>query len=313
MTKPDEARPAAPLPSERGPVAWLAARVKLDAPGEATPFISFLVRRVFGPILRLLWPARLRGWENLPLDRPCLVVANHSGCGVLDALCLALLALEREGGPPRLAGMAHPAAFYLPIVGGFLRGVGAIPAAYQHAQAALERGVSVLIYPGGDHEAFRPVWQAGRVDFNGRQGFLRLARRAWVPIVPMGYWGTCFTQPVLWRSGLLPWLGVLPRAMGLKRLPITLTSLAALVLLLAVCLPERPLLALALVPVWVTAFPLAMLPCVPWPVRITLAPPIEPADLFGSRGEAAPLDAAYAEVVERVQAAVDTSRIPELA
>jgi 1-acyl-sn-glycerol-3-phosphate acyltransferase len=55
----------------------------------------------------------------------------------------------------------------------------------------------VLIFPGGDHEAFRPVWQAYRVDMANRKGFLRIARRAWVPIVPLGIRGSQFALPIL--------------------------------------------------------------------------------------------------------------------
>lgn len=301
------------LPSDRGPVAWLAARVKVDNPGEPRPWVVWLVRRVLGPVIRRVWPARLEGWEHLTPDRPALVVANHSGGGVVDVLCLALLALEREGGPPRLTGMAHPLAFYVPLLRGFLLGVGAVPATYAHAHAAFERGVSVLVYPGGDHEAFRPVWQARCVDWNGRKGFLRLARRAWVPVVPLGYWGTHFTQPVLWRSKLLPWLGVLPRVFGLKRLPLTVPGLAMLLAVVAVSTPDRPLHALVLFALWLYLGPLTfILPWVPWPVRMTLGPAIPPEALFGSPADGgedlAPLDAAYAQVLEKVQANVDTSR-----
>ena len=36
----------------------------------------------------------------------------------------------------------------------------------------------------GDHEAFRPFRDRDRIDFAGRTGFIRLALRAQVPIVP---------------------------------------------------------------------------------------------------------------------------------
>jgi 1-acyl-sn-glycerol-3-phosphate acyltransferase len=292
-------------PSDRGPVAWLARRAKVGSPGEPRPWVLGLLRWVVTPLVRLLWPARLVGWERVPADRAALIVANHSGSGVVDVFALAVALLERPGPLPRLTGMAHPAAFHLPIVGRFLRDVGAIPATYEHAQAALAQGVHVLVYPGGDHDAFRPVWQAADVDFAGRQGFLRLARRAGVPVVPLGYRGTAFSNPVLWRSGLLPRLALLPRLLGLKRLPILVPWLAGLAAILLTALPEHPLAAALLAWVWVSFFWVGMaLPWVPWPVQMTIGEPIAPEDLFGTRDEAAPLDAAYARVVTQVEAAV---------
>jgi 1-acyl-sn-glycerol-3-phosphate acyltransferase len=50
---------------------------------------------------------------------------------------------------------------------------------------ALERDAALLVYPGGDHETFRPSWETDRVDFAGRTGFVKLALEHRVPIVPV--------------------------------------------------------------------------------------------------------------------------------
>lgn len=300
-------------PSSGGVLAWLAATARPGRPGHPTPGMTWVLRRLVGPLVRLLWRPRLSGWERLPVDRPYLLVANHSGCGQVDVLALALLALERPGGPPRLTGLAHPLAFHLPLVSLVLRGLGAVPSSFPHAQRALQEGVPVLVFPGGDHEAFRPVWRAREVDFAGRQGFLRLARAAGVPIVPLGIWGTCFTQPVLLRSRLLPWLGVLPRLVGIKRLPLTLTWLAGAGGLMGGALAGAwPAAAAAgLLFAW-SALPLAsFLPLVPWPVRMQIGAPLPPERLWAPGDERAQLDAAYALVLAAVQAAVEAARSGE--
>ncbi len=296
---------ASPLPSDRGPTAWLAARARTGAPGAPSRAVRWLLESL-GPLTRLFFRPRLQGWERLPGDRPVLVVANHSGSGIADVLCLATLALERDP-LPRLTGMAHPVAFWVPGVRWFLRQVGAIPSTYDHAGRALGDGVSVLVFPGGDHEAFRPLWQAGRVDFNGRKGFLRLARAAGVSIVPLGIWGTHFTQPILWRSGLLAWFGLLPRAAGVKRLPVTLPWLAGLVAIATLAPGEvGPAGAVGLVSLWTASTVPFFLPLLPWPVRMTLGAPLAPEDLF--HDDDPDLERAYARVVGEVQAAVDTAR-----
>src|SRR5438046_1096180 len=52
-------------------------------------------------------------------------------------------------------------------------------------ERALDSGAALLVYPGGDHETYRPTWESDRIDFDGRSGFARLAARYDVPIVPV--------------------------------------------------------------------------------------------------------------------------------
>lgn len=295
-------------PAARSPIAWLGARARVGTPGRSTPGVRRFVR-VLGPLTRLLFRPAARGWERVPRDRACLLVANHSGGGVVDVLCLAHLALAHDP-DPRLAGLAHPVAFHVPGVAWLLRALGAVPSTYEHARQALARGLPVLIFPGGDHEAFRPLWQAGRVDFAGRRGFLRLARAAGVPIVPVGIWGTHHTQPILWRSGLLPRLSLLPRAIGIKRLPVTLPWLAGLAAIVALLAPRAgPLAAAGAALLWSNFLPVFFLPLVPWPVRVAVGPALAPDELFAAGGdEDEALGGAYDRVVAAVQAAVDSAR-----
>lgn len=50
---------------------------------------------------------------------------------------------------------------------------------------ALERDAALLVYPGGDHETFRPSWESEEVDFAERTGFIKLALKHDVSIVPV--------------------------------------------------------------------------------------------------------------------------------
>jgi 1-acyl-sn-glycerol-3-phosphate acyltransferase len=50
---------------------------------------------------------------------------------------------------------------------------------------ALEREAALLVYPGGDHETYRPSWESGKIDFAGRHGFVKLALEHGCPIVPV--------------------------------------------------------------------------------------------------------------------------------
>ncbi len=53
------------------------------------------------------------------------------------------------------------------------------------AYAALRSGASVLVYPGGAEDVFRAHSLRNQIYFAGRQGFIKLALRERVPIVPV--------------------------------------------------------------------------------------------------------------------------------
>ena len=62
---------------------------------------------------------------------------------------------------------------------------GTVPASPQNMARALERDAALLVYPGGDDETFRPSWESGKIDFADRTGFIKLALKHDVPIVPV--------------------------------------------------------------------------------------------------------------------------------
>lgn len=286
----------APAPRHRAD--RLADGVRTGEAGRLSPLMVQLLATWLGPFLRLAFRPRMEGWDNLPADRPFLVVANHSGGGLAECVCLAMLWLGKFGPNRMIAGMAHPGAFYIPGPGQVLRGLGAIPATYRHAQAAFAKGLPVIVFPGGDYEAFRPIWKANEVDFAGRQGFLRLAREANVPIVPLGIRGSHYTAPVLWRSRLLPILLIVPRLVGAKYMGVTLLLVVGLVAIFAWA--PSPTWMAALTIAWATNAGAYWLPIVPWTIRARLGAPLEPDALFDQD-----LDVAYDRVVAAVQRLVD--------
>ena len=164
----------------------------------------------------------VRGLDRLPADGPALLVGNHSCLFYMPEVWICAQAvLSRRGidGPAYL--LAHDFLFAVPGVGPYLRRLGAVPASTGQAESALARGACVLVYPGGDLEACRPWTQRDKVDFAGRKGFVRLALRSGVPIVPVAAHGGHHAIVVLARGDRLA------RAIGLRKLRVNVCPVLA--------------------------------------------------------------------------------------
>ena len=70
----------------------------------------------------------------------------------------------------------------------------------------------MVVFPGGDYDAYRPTLSENVIDFNGRKGYVSTAIEAGVPIVPAVSIGGQETQLYLSRG---TWLA---ERLGLKRL-----------------------------------------------------------------------------------------------
>jgi 1-acyl-sn-glycerol-3-phosphate acyltransferase len=81
--------------------------------------------------------------------------------------------------------------------------IGLLRAGHESACHAFERGDIVLVYPGSDFETFRPWRDRDRIVLGDRKGFLRLALRTGVPIVPVVSAGTHEQFVVLTRGDRL--------------------------------------------------------------------------------------------------------------
>jgi len=261
-------------------------------------------RRYVAPLVQFAFRPRLSGAERLPTREPYMLVANHSGMGLAEIMAIIVCWL-RDVGPSRpIAAMVHPFSFNAFPIGGWMRRLGAIPSTHAAAKAALAAGVPVLVFPGGDHESMRPIWQARQVQFAGRKGFLKIAREARVPVVPMGIRGSHYTAPILWRSDrVLSWLLVLPRLLGVRRYALTLAGALGVAALVAFGPIVSWWLTLPLAWLWLV-LPLTQVPWIPWAIRMEIGAPIAADDLFPDDSETT-LAAAYERVRGEVQALVN--------
>jgi 1-acyl-sn-glycerol-3-phosphate acyltransferase len=173
-------------------------------------------------LLASLWyRGEVRGLGNIPDQGPVLLVGNHSGGNMTPDTIVFTLAFNTYFGVERaFYQLAHNLVLSMPWLGS-LRKFGTVAASPENARRALDSGAALLVYPGGDHEVHRPVWERNRVDLNRRKGFIRLALQQNVPIVPVVSIGGQETALFLTRGERLARLFALDRLFGVKVLPIS--------------------------------------------------------------------------------------------
>jgi 1-acyl-sn-glycerol-3-phosphate acyltransferase len=147
---------------------------------------------------RAYFRTTVHGWENVPSE-PSLIVANHSGgTSVPDAWGLGLSWYREFGIGRPLHTLAHEMVFALKLTADPLSKLGILRANKELAYEVLTNWKrDLLVMPGGDIDTWRPWKERYNVRFSGRKGYVRLALRAGVPIVPIAHAGAHNTLIVL--------------------------------------------------------------------------------------------------------------------
>ena len=112
----------------------------------------------------------------------------------------------------------------------------------------------MLVYPGGDIDAYRHFRRRDEIVFGGRTGFISIARRAGVPIVPIVVYGAHKSAYIFYEGEAIARFLELHRWGRLSRFPFALALPWGVV--------AGP---------WLPYFPL------PWPLRLRVLPPMTPS------------------------------------
>jgi 1-acyl-sn-glycerol-3-phosphate acyltransferase len=170
----------------------------------------------------LYFRAEVSGFDRVP-EGPVLFVGNHSGGNMTPDSMVFMLAFNTYFGVERpVYALAHSLVTSWPVLGRLAKRWGIITAGPRAARAALERDASVLVYPGGDVDTHRPWTARHEIRFDGRKGFLRIARDAGVPIVPVVSVGGQDTYLPLTDGRRVAELLRLDKIARLKVLPVSL-------------------------------------------------------------------------------------------
>lgn len=130
--------------------------------------------------------ARLLGAEHLPAGGPMLLVGNHGVWGYETPAFFHLLH-QATGRYP--LGLAERGFFRIPLVRTVLPWLGGVEGTPENALGSLRGGNLVVCYPGGARETFKRSEGRYTLRWERALGFVRLAARAGVPIVPFAGFG----------------------------------------------------------------------------------------------------------------------------
>ena len=177
-----------------GAVADRAGKWDLDGPDW-----GFFERQkyLWNPLMDYWFRMEIEGWENLP-EAPALLIGIHSGAPfVWDAWTVGAQWWRHFGDTRPLHGTAHDALMAMPLIGDYFRKMGVLPAAPDAIASALAAGHDVALWPGGERDSLRPWTKRDDAVLAGRKGFVKLAIRSGVPIVPISTVGGPDSMPVL--------------------------------------------------------------------------------------------------------------------
>lgn len=167
------------------------------------PELVTLVCDLFRILGERYFRIRFEGVDHVP-PGPVLLVGNHSGGLLPSEAFFTGLAIHDRFGPDRAVySLAHDFLFEDPTLRRYAGRLGALRAGHESAHHALALGHGVLVYPGSDLDTFRPFRDRGKIVLGGRKGFLQLALRERVPIVPIVTAGTHEQLIVLSRGDRL--------------------------------------------------------------------------------------------------------------
>ena len=221
---PNEARTGGtvsvlPVATRRPPTAEPVdpRRSDVDEWGRSEHMRSML-RRLYDPIYRHWFRVEWEGLEKIPRQGGALLIANHAGAIPSDAPAI-MHGIEKELGRP-VYGLADFFFRTLPVVGTLWSRTGGVPAHPDNAYRLLhDQQELALVFPEGTKATSKTYSDRYRLRRFGRGGFVEIAMRAGVPIIPIAVVGAEESMPIVFR---VPGVA---SALNLPYFPVTVNSL----------------------------------------------------------------------------------------
>ena len=177
-----------------------------------------IARTIYDPLYRFWFRAEWEGLEHIPRRGGALLVANHAGAIPADAPAI-MHGVETELSRP-VYGLAEFLFRDVPVIGTMWARAGGVTAHPENAYRLLhDDGQLVLVFPEGvkgTGKLYRDRYQLRRF---GRGGFVEIAMRSGVPVVPIAVVGAEESMPIVWKSARLA------KILGVPYVPLTVNML----------------------------------------------------------------------------------------
>jgi 1-acyl-sn-glycerol-3-phosphate acyltransferase len=191
-----------------------------------------VARRLFAPLYDNWFRVEWEGLEKIPKTGGALLVSNHAGAIPSDAPTI-MHGIEVERGRP-VYGMADFFFREVPWVGTMWARVGGVPAHPDNALRLLrDQGQLALVFPEGTKGPSKTYADRYRLRRFGRGGFVEIAMRAGVPVIPIAVVGAEESMPIVFR------LPALARLLKVPYFPVTANMFLFGPLGLAVYFPAK--------------------------------------------------------------------------
>ena len=178
-----------------------------------------LARAIYEPIYSKWFRTEWEGLEKIPAEGGALLVANHAGAIPSDAPVI-MHGIEKELGRP-VYGLADYFFRTVPVIGTLWARSGGVSARPANVYRLLkEQHQLALVFPEGTKGTSKSFTDRYQLRRFGRGGFVEIAMRAGVPVIPIAVVGAEEAMPVVLR------LPTVARALGLPYFPITANLLA---------------------------------------------------------------------------------------
>jgi 1-acyl-sn-glycerol-3-phosphate acyltransferase len=178
-----------------------------------------LARAIYDPIYSKWFRAEWEGLEKIPTDGGALLVANHAGAIPSDAPVI-MHGIEKELERP-VYGLADYFFRTVPVVGTLWARAGGVSARPGNAYRLLkEQQQLALVFPEGTKGPSKSYTDRYQLRRFGRGGFIEIAMRAGVPVIPIAVVGSEEAMPVVFR------LPSVAKALGIPYFPVTANLLA---------------------------------------------------------------------------------------
>jgi 1-acyl-sn-glycerol-3-phosphate acyltransferase len=173
-----------------------------------------LARKLYAPLYKHWFRVEWEGLEKIPKTGGALLVANHAGAIPSDAPVI-MHGIEEELGRP-VYGLADYFFREAPWIGTMWARVGGVPAHPDNACRILrDQGQLVLVFPEGTKGPSKTYTDRYRLRRFGRGGFIEIAMRAGVPVIPIAVVGAEESMPILFR------VPKLAKLIGVPYFPVT--------------------------------------------------------------------------------------------